>query len=75
MYLYPSIYAHKKTIDELPAAANLPFTARLVEFWRPAMGLPVLMLKFGIIADLLGGLLRLIIDALRRRSVRGPLTS
>lgn len=79
------IYYISETADELaqdrdivrwmPTALTLPLSAKLPVFLQCATYAAYFLLGFGVIADLAGGMLRMVAQWVRQRRRPGPLTS
>jgi len=65
----------RRLIRELPNAASLPLATKLPAFAGTAKWEAIFLLGFGLIADVTGGILRMLVETVQRRRNRGPLTS
>lgn len=66
----------RKTIQTLPTAFSLPLRDKMPAFVENAKFQAIFLLGFGLIADLSGGMLRMLAEFIqKRRRSRGPLTS
>ncbi|HWA82786.1 MAG TPA: hypothetical protein VG820_05105 [Fimbriimonadaceae bacterium] len=65
----------RRLVRELPSADSLPFSEKFPIFIGSAKWPAYFSLGFGLIADISGGILRLLAEWVRRRRSRGPLLS
>lgn len=65
----------RRIIASLPAAESMPLVEKLPIFVENAKFPAMFLFGFGIIADITGGILRILAELIKKRRIRGPITS